>query len=82
MDKKHGPDFWEGIEVKGFDDMVKAVDAVLHKNLSEDTSGVWPAMFKFFDSDPDNPLTPRELIQYWSRLSEEERIEHIFKFFA
>jgi len=82
MDKKVGPDFWDGVEVTAFEDVVKAVDAVLLKDISEDTSGIWPSKFAYFDSDPENPLTPRELVQYWSWLTEEERIEHIFQFFA
>lgn len=35
---------------------------------------VFSSVFRFFDSDPVNPLTPREFLQFWGAMSEEERL--------
>lgn len=80
MDKKRVATFWSNHETPTFDEFLKDLDKRLMVEIDNDPAGVWGPMFKFFDSDPDNPLTPREFLQFWECLSEEERLFATFYF--
>lgn len=80
MDKKLKGTVWENEEVPSFEKFLSDLDARLMVEIENDATGALPAMFKFFDSDPDNPLTPRELLQFWQCLSEEERLFFMLEF--
>ncbi|WPJ30601.1 hypothetical protein [Streptomyces phage Psst1] len=79
--KQHGGDFgeelqklWASVDCPPFNEFLKELDDSLFKAFDEDASGIYWAMFHFFDSDPDNPLTPRELLEFDSTLTGGERL--------
>lgn len=79
--KEHGGDFrreleelWGAVEFPPLDGFLKEVDESLYRAFDQDASGIYWLMFEFFDSDPNNPLTPRELLEFDAALTEEERL--------
>ena len=80
MDKKLEGTIWDGVDIPPFKDFLRDLDDKLMAEIENDPTGAWSAMFEFFDSDSDNPLTPRELLQFWQCLSEEERLFFMLEF--
>lgn len=74
MDKKLEGTIWENFDVPSFGEFLVDLDSRLSVEIVSDPTGVWQPLFKFFDSNPDNPLTPREFLQFWNCLAEEERL--------
>lgn len=80
MDKKPIAALWENVELSSLDEFLKGLDEKLMEKIDGDPAGVWRPMFDFFDSDSNNPLTPREFLQFWQSLSEEEQVLMTFRF--
>lgn len=80
MGKKLEESVWGNYELPSFEDFLKDLDERLMAEIENDATGALSAMFKFFDSDPENPLTPRELLQFWQCLTEEERLFFMLDF--
>jgi hypothetical protein len=74
MEKNLEGTIWENYEIPSFGEFLKQLDARLMVEIENDPAGVWKPLFDFFDSDPDNPLTPREFLEYWNSLTEEDRL--------
>lgn len=80
MGKKSTEEFWTGVSVPTFDDFLDDLDYRLMAEIVDDRTGALPAMYRFFDDNPEKPLSPRELLQFWAALSEEERLFFMLEF--
>lgn len=78
MDKKPKGIIWDGIRFPSFDEFLTQVDSRLMVDIENDST--WSAMFRFFDSFPWKPLTPREFLEFWDNLTEEEQIVAVLEF--
>lgn len=67
-------ELWASVDCPPFEEFLKELDDSLFKAFDDDASGRLWAMFHFFDSMPENPLTPRELLEFDASLTEEERL--------
>lgn len=56
-----------------FMDWLDEIDARLMKEAIKPNETYWAA-YQYFDSAPWKPLTPRELLQFWGILTEDERL--------
>lgn len=63
---------WELI-LPTFPDMVKGIDEALMWEIDHEVTGVARTLYDFFDS-PGKPINPREFLQYWLALTEEEKL--------
>ena len=71
MDKKPEDEALEEIDV--FMDWLDYLDAELMRDAIKPNETYWAA-YQYFDSAPWKPLNPREFLQFWGILSEEERL--------
>lgn len=55
-------------------DFLREIDEALFKSFNEDASGLLWSMFFYFNSVPEKPLSPRELLEFEAALTEEERL--------
>ncbi|QAY17190.1 hypothetical protein SEA_MADAMATO_72 [Streptomyces phage Madamato] len=67
-------ELWAAVDCPQFEDFLKELDESLYRAFDEDASGLYWLMYDFFDSDPDHPLTPRELLEFDATLTEGERL--------
>ena len=56
-----------------FPELVVAIDDALMWEIDNEVTGVARALYNFFDV-PAKRLNPRELLQFWLSLSEEEKL--------
>jgi hypothetical protein len=80
MVEKSEGNIWAGHGIPPLEEFVKYLDTKLMLEIEHDSTGALAAMFNFFDSDPENPLTPRELLEFCNSLSEEERLSIMLEF--
>lgn len=71
MDKK--PEDEALNDTAGFMDWLEWLDAGLMRDAIRPNETYWAA-YQYFDSAPWKPLNPREFLQFWGILSEEERL--------
>lgn len=57
-----------------FLDFIDDLDQRLMAEVVKPSPVYW-AVFQYFDSAPWKPLNPRELLQFWGTLSEDEKLE-------
>lgn len=67
---------WSNDQIPGFEDFVEEIDAALMAELEADPLGIVLDIYNFFDSK-EKPLNPREFLQFWVSLSDEDRTEFI-----
>uniref|UniRef100_A0AAU7GZY5 Tail assembly chaperone n=1 Tax=Streptomyces phage Scarif TaxID=3158858 RepID=A0AAU7GZY5_9CAUD len=70
---------WEEADIP-FGSFLEYMDYLLMKEFSKDASGILWTLFFYFDTIPGKPLTPRELLQFWGALTEEERLFVMLEF--
>lgn len=71
MDKKvEDESVDDGAEFMGW---LEALDVRLMEEAIKPNETYWAA-FQYFDSAPWKPLNPREFLQFWGILSDEERL--------
>lgn len=64
----------EGLaDTAGFMDWLDGLDDQLMRDAIKPNATYWAA-FQYFDSAPWKPLNPREFLQFWGMLSEEEKL--------
>jgi hypothetical protein len=71
---------WEEADIPNEISFHEYLDYELMKGFSQDATGVMWSLFFYFDNVPWKPLTPRELLQFWGVLTEEERLSIMLDF--
>lgn len=65
--------------IPSYEEFIVEIDHQLMRYII-DKEALLLTMFRFFDSDPDNPLTPRELLHFWESLTDAEKRAYAFEF--
>lgn len=66
--------------VMSLQQLIDVVDQAIQDEIDRDGTGALQKMFDFFNSDPDNPLTHREFIEFWGSLDDVEKLSVMMRF--
>lgn len=71
---------WRSVEIPPLNEFILDLDYTLMKLFSNDASGILWSIFFYYDSVPEKPLSPREVLDFYASLSEEERLLYMLEF--
>lgn len=78
MDKKALREIWDSrteTDVSEF-----RTDEKFLRDLQNDPTGFWQALFEFLDTDPKKPLTQHDLLRFWQGIPMSERVHFVREF--